>query len=168
MQVLSMADKRHSASQAIGKATMAIPNYPKIKALIFDVFGTLVDWRTSIAREVEHVLAPEGIQIDGLSFADDWRAQYQPAMEKVRAGNIPYCKLDQLHRHNLDIVLRKNGLESIQEYKKRELNLAWHRLDAWSDVAQGLASLRKHFLLAPCSNGNISLMIDLARRNGLQ
>lgn len=141
-------------------------NIQNVKALIFDVFGTLVDWRTSIAREVEHSLVAKGLRVDGLRFADGWRAQYQPAMEKVRAGSIPFCKLDQLHRLNLDIVLRDHGLEAVQEETRRELNLAWHRLDAWPDVAQGLAALRKRFLLAPCSNGNISLMVDLARRNG--
>lgn len=137
-----------------------------VKALIFDVFGTLVDWRNSVAREVERLLGPQGTRLDALAFADDWRAQYQPAMEQVRAGHMPFCKLDTLHRHNLDIVLRQRGLETLDENTKRELNLAWHRLDAWPDVAPGLADLRKKFLLAPCSNGNISLMVDLARRNG--
>jgi 2-haloacid dehalogenase len=138
-----------------------------IKALIFDVFGTLVDWRTSIARETERLLAPQGVRLDWLRFADQWRAQYQPAMEEVRAGRIPFCKLDQLHRRNLDVVLRALALEDVDEPTRAELNLAWHRLDAWPDVAQGLAALRTKFLLAPCSNGNISLMVDLARRNGL-
>jgi 2-haloacid dehalogenase len=88
-------------------------------------------------------------------------------MEEVRAGRIPFCKLDQLHRRNLDIVLSSRGLDGLDENTRRELNLAWHRLDAWPDVADGLAALRARFLLAPCSNGNISLMVDLARRNGL-
>lgn len=138
-----------------------------VKALIFDVFGTLVDWRTSIAREAERQLAPKGISLDWLAFADDWRAEYQPAMEEVRSGRIPFCKLDQLHRRNLDIVLSSHALDGLDEDTRRELNLAWHRLDAWPDVASGLAALRARFLLAPCSNGNISLMVDLARRNGL-
>jgi 2-haloacid dehalogenase len=138
-----------------------------IKALIFDVFGTLVDWRTSIAREAERLLAPHGIHLNWLTFADDWRAEYQPAMEEVRAGKIPFCKLDHLHRRNLDTVLSARGLEGIDEHARHELTLAWHRLDAWPDVAEGLAALRTQFLVAPCSNGNISLMVDLARRNGL-
>lgn len=140
---------------------------PAVKALIFDVFGTLVDWRTSVAREAEHLLAPQGISLDWRAFADDWRAEYQPAMEEVRAGRIPFCKLDHLHRRNLDLVLADHGLEGVNEDTRRALNLTWHRLDAWPDVAQGLAALRKRCLLAPCSNGNISLMVDLARRNGL-
>ncbi|MEY2801752.1 MAG: hypothetical protein RL513_1337 [Pseudomonadota bacterium] len=143
------------------------PAFPTIKALIFDVFGTLVDWRTCIAREAEHLLAPRGIRLDWLAFADAWRAQYQPAMEEVRAGSIPFCKLDHLHRRNLDVVLTAQALNDIDEGTRHELTMAWHRLDAWPDVAEGLAALRTRFLLAPCSNGNISLMVDLARRNGL-
>ncbi len=137
----------------------------RLKALMFDVFGTLVDWRTSIAREAETLLGREDITIDGPAFADAWRAQYQPAMEEVRAGRIPFMKLDALHRRNLDIVLAAHGLDRVGEATRRELNLAWHRLGAWPDVARGLQHLRPAFRLAPCSNGNISLMVDLARLN---
>lgn len=139
----------------------------QVRALIFDVFGTLVDWRTSIAREARQILAPLGVAVDGEAFADAWRDQYQPAMEEVRAGRLPFSKLDALHRRNLDIVLRQFGLDGVDEPTRVNLNLAWHRLDAWPDVAAGLGRLRRRFLLAPCSNGNISLMVDLARRNGL-
>ena len=138
-----------------------------IRALVFDVFGTLVDWRGSVTREAEALLAPLGVAIDWLAFADAWRRQYQPAMEEVRSGRLPFSKLDALHRRNLDIVLRGLGLDRIDEPTRRELNRAWHRLDAWPDVAPGLQRLRRRFLVAPCSNGNISLMVDLARRNGL-
>ncbi len=138
-----------------------------VRALIFDVFGTLVDWRSSIAREARQILAPLDIAIDWERFADAWREQYQPAMEEVRAGRLPFCKLDVLHRRNLDIVLRHFGLDHVDEAARVNLNLAWHRLDAWPDVAPGLARLRGRFLLAPCSNGNVSLMVALARRNGL-
>jgi 2-haloacid dehalogenase len=131
------------------------------------VFGTLVDWRTSIAREARQLLSPLGVAIDWESLADAWRDQYQPAMEEVRAGRLPFCKLDVLHRRNLDIVLRDFRLDRIDEPTRMNLNLAWHRLDAWPDVADGLVRLRRRFRLAPCSNGNISLMVDLARRNGL-
>jgi 2-haloacid dehalogenase len=138
-----------------------------IKALVFDVFGTLVDWRTSVAREVQALLGPRGITLDGPAFADAWRAQYQPAMEAVRSGRLPFSKLDLLHRHNLDVVLREFGLDAqVGKDLRRELNLAWHRLDAWPDVTAGLQRLRSRFRIAPCSNGNISLMVDLARRNG--
>ena len=137
-----------------------------IKALIFDVFGTLVDWRISIAREVEASLRPLGVNIDWLAFADAWRQQYQPAMEDVRSGRLPFSRLDVLHRRNLNVVLDAFHID-VDEATRQHLNLAWHRLDAWPDVKPGLAKLRSHHLLAPCSNGNISLMVDLARRNGL-
>ena len=138
-----------------------------IRALVFDVFGTLVDWRTSIAREVAALLGARGLAVDGETFADAWRDQYQPAMEEVRAGRIPFSKLDVLHRRNLDVVLRELGLDDrVDEALRREVNLAWHRLDAWPDVTPGLLRLRTRFRIAPCSNGNISLMADLARRNG--
>jgi 2-haloacid dehalogenase len=136
-----------------------------IRALLFDVFGTLVDWRGSIAREAETILAPFGGTLDGHRFADAWRGHYQPAMEEVRAGRLPFCKLDQLHRRNLDIVLRQFDLGQVDDATRDELNRAWHRLDAWPDVTAGLTRLRRQFLLAPCSNGNISLMVNLARRN---
>ena len=136
-----------------------------IRALVFDVFGTLVDWRSSIAREARELLGPRGIPIDGEAFADAWRAQYQPAMEDVRSGRLPFSKLDVLHRRNLDAIADEFGLSSLDESARRELNLAWHRLDAWPDVSAGLHRLRMKYRLAPCSNGNISLMVDLARRN---
>jgi 2-haloacid dehalogenase len=139
----------------------------KPKALLFDVFGTLVDWRTSIARESEQVLKPLGVTADWLAFADAWRGEYQGAMDQVRDGHIPFCKLDVLHRRNLDLVMPRFNISGIAENALQYLNLAWHRLDAWSDVASGMSRLRRRHLLAPCSNGNISLMVDLARRNGI-
>ena len=137
------------------------------KALLFDVFGTLVDWRTSIARESEQVLKPLGVTVDWLAFADAWRGEYQGAMDQVRDGHIPFCKLDVLHRRNLDLVMPRFNISGIAENALQYLNLAWHRLDAWPDVAPGMSRLRRRHLLAPCSNGNISLMVDLARRNGI-
>jgi 2-haloacid dehalogenase len=136
-----------------------------VKALFFDVFGTLVDWRSGVAREAERILAPNGHRLDWLAFADAWRDQYQPGMEEVRAGRIPFSKLDLLHRRNLDRILPRFGIASLPEEVARELNLAWHRLDGWPDVAPGLARLRQRCRLAPVSNGNISLMVDVARRN---
>jgi len=139
----------------------------KPKALLFDVFGTLVDWRSSIARESEQVLKPLGVTADWLAFADAWRGEYQGAMDQVRDGHIPFCKLDVLHRRNLDLVMPRFNISGIAENALQYLNLAWHRLDAWPDVAPGMSRLRRRHLLAPCSNGNISLMVDLARRNGI-
>jgi 2-haloacid dehalogenase len=137
-----------------------------VKALFFDVFGTLVDWRTSIAREAEAILAPHGYALDWLRFADAWRGEYQGAMDEVRLGRITFCKLDVLHRRNLDLILPRFNIAGVGEGDLRALNLAWHRLDAWPDVAPGMARLKRRYLLAPVSNGNISLMVDLARRNG--
>jgi 2-haloacid dehalogenase len=137
-----------------------------VRVLLFDVFGTLVDWHGSIAREARELLGAQGIAVDGAAFAVAWRNQYQPAMAEVRNGAIAFVKLDRLHRRNLNIVLGQFGLDRVGETLRRELNLAWHRLDAWPDVNLGLARLRQKFRLAPCSNGNISLMADLARRNG--
>jgi 2-haloacid dehalogenase len=137
------------------------------KALFFDVFGTLVDWRTSIAREAKAILEPLGYQLDWPAFADAWRDQYQPAMEEVRSGRLPFSKLDVLHRHNLERIMPRFGIASLAEDVARHLNLAWHRLDAWPDVPGGLARLKRCCMLAPVSNGNISLMVDLARRNNL-
>jgi 2-haloacid dehalogenase len=140
---------------------------PAVKALFFDVFGTLVDWRTSIAREAEAKLAPRGYALDWLAFADAWRGEYQGAMDEVRSGRIGFCKLDVLHRRNLDRILPRFSLGGLGEDDRRDLNLAWHRLDAWPDVRAGFARLRRRYLLAPLSNGNISIMVDLARRNDI-
>jgi 2-haloacid dehalogenase len=142
------------------------PALDDIRALVFDVFGTLVDWRSCIAREARAALAPYSPAFDGEAFADAWRARYQPTMEEVRSGAIPFSRLDVLHRRNLDHVLHALGLDAVPEGTRAELNRAWHRLDAWPDVGPGLARLRTRFRIAPCSNGNISLMADLARRNG--
>lgn len=137
-----------------------------VKALVFDVFGTLVDWRTCVARESKIILEPLGHKLDWLAFADAWRAEYQPGMEEVRSGRIPFSKLDVIHRRMLERIRPRFGLEQVDEPVMKELNLAWHRLDAWPDVPPGFERLRKRFWMAPCSNGNISLMVDLARRNG--
>jgi 2-haloacid dehalogenase len=138
-----------------------------VKALFFDVFGTLVDWRTSIAREAKAMLEPQGYRLDWLAFADAWRGEYQGAMDEVRTGRIPFCKLDVLHRRNLELVLPRFGVGKLSEDDRRTLNLAWHRLDAWPDVPPGMHRLKRRYRLAPVSNGNISLMVDLARRNDL-
>ena len=133
-----------------------------IRALFFDVFGTLVDWRGSIAREV----AARGLNVEGEVFADAWRDEYQPAMEGIRAGGRGYVRLDVLHRENLDRILPRFGLEAMPEADRASLNRVWHRLDAWPDVPDGLKRLREKFLLAPMSNGNIALMAGMARHNG--
>ncbi|MGC1579474.1 MAG: haloacid dehalogenase type II [Beijerinckiaceae bacterium] len=137
-----------------------------VSALFFDVFGTLVDWRSSIAREAESMLAPLGHVVDWLAFADAWRAEYQPSMEEVRSGRRGFVRLDELHRENLDRILPRFGLEGLTEETHASLNRAWHRLDAWPDVPKGMRRLYTKYRLAPVSNGNISIMVDLARHNG--
>ena len=138
-----------------------------VQALFFDVFGTLADWRSSIARDAQAILAPLGHKLDWLAFADAWRGEYQPAMEEIRSGRVPFSKLDVLHRRNLERILPRFNVAALPEETARHLNLAWHRLDMWPDVAPGMVRLKRRFRLAPCSNGNISLMVDLARRNGI-
>lgn len=136
-----------------------------IKAVFFDVFGTLVDWHGGVAREAERILKPLGVSLDWHAFARAWRDEYQPALEEVRSGRMPYRKLDGLHRRNVEAILPRFGLPPLREETLDELVLAWHRLDAWPDVARGLHRLRTRFFIAPVSNGNIALMVDLARRN---
>jgi len=136
-----------------------------LRALFFDVFGTLVDWRMSLAREAERILGSLGYELDWAAFADAWRAEYQPGMEKVRMGRIPFSKLDVLHRRNLVRLLPRFDLENLSDEVLDDLTLIWHRLDAWPDVPAALARLKRKFIIAPVSNGNISLMVDLARRN---
>lgn len=136
-----------------------------IKALVYDVFGTCTDWRNGVARDAERILKPLGYSLDWLAFADAWRSLYQPSMEEVRSGRQPFVKLDVLHRRMLDQIRPKFGLEKLDAQVADDLNLAWHRIDTWPDVVPGFARLQKKFLLAPCSNGNIALMVDIARRN---
>ena len=136
-----------------------------IRALFFDVFGTLVDWRTSVAREAERILGTLGYELEWPVFADAWRGEYQPGMEEVRAGRLPFSKLDVLHRRNLERLLPRFGLENLSDEVLGDLTLVWHRLDAWPEVPTALKRLKRKFLIAPVSNGNISLMVDLARRN---
>jgi 2-haloacid dehalogenase len=152
-------------SQRGWAATEAGKSMLGVKALVFDVFGTLVDWRTSVAREAKRILQPLGHELDWIAFADAWRAEYQPGMEEIRSGRKPFSRLDVVHRGMLERIRPKFGLEKLDEATLRELNLSWHRLDAWPGVAAALKRLRSRYLLGPCSNGNIAIMVDLARRN---
>lgn len=136
-------------------------------ALCFDVFGTVVDWRSGVAAEAERLLAPFGAVPDWAGFADAWRARYQPAMQAVRAGERPFVPLDTLHRENLDQLLEERGFGAVPEAVRAELTLAWHRLDPWPDSVAGLTRLRRRFILAPLSNGNVRLIVDMAKRAGL-
>jgi 2-haloacid dehalogenase len=139
----------------------------QVKALVFDVFGTVVDWRTSVAAEVQQLAKRKGLTIDGAKFADAWRAGYGPSMNRVRTGDLPWTKLDDLHRMTLDRILGEFNVTSLTDAEKSELNRAWHRLRPWPDTVSGLTRLKKKFTIAPLSNGNIALMTDLAKHSGL-
>jgi 2-haloacid dehalogenase len=138
-----------------------------IGALTFDVFGTVVDWRTSVIREGQAFGKPRGISVDWGKFADAWRGLYQPAMEEVRSGRRPWAKLDELHRESLVRLLGDFGIIGVSPAEIDHLNHAWHRLDPWPDAVPGLARLKRRFTLATLSNGNIALMVDMAKRAGL-
>jgi len=150
----------HAASQG-GGATR--PEFAMVKALVFDVFGTVVDWRTAVAREVEQLARRKKLTIDGAKFADAWRAGYGPSMNRVRSGELPWTKLDDLHRMTLEKILGEFNVASLTAEEKDDLNRAWHRLDPWPDTVAGLTRLKKRFTIAPLSNGNIALMTDLGR-----
>ncbi|ARP80232.1 haloacid dehalogenase, type II [Bordetella genomosp. 8] len=140
-----------------------------IKALLFDVFGTVVDWRTSVARQLRPFLEQHGIQDDPHDVANAWRKKYQPALDEVRSGRRPFVKLDVLHRENLEALLADYKLDvgALSEETLNDLNLIWHRLDPWPDSVAGLRRLKQRFIIAPMSNGNIRLMTDMAKGAGL-
>ena len=135
--------------------------------MLFDVFGTVVDWRASIAREVQAAFADYKKPVDSNTFADRWRALYQPAMARVRSGEIDFVPLDELHRKNLDQVLEEFSVDSLSEPEKVDLNLAWHRLDPWPDAVAGLERMKKRYIVGTLSNGNIALMVNMAKRTQL-
>ena len=140
---------------------------PAPKALVFDTFGTVVDWRGSIIAEGTAWGKAKGVTVDWARFADRWRAGYAPAMEKVRKGELPWTKLDVLHRMILDTLLPEFGLTGLTEEEKDHWNRVWHRLNPWPDSVAGLTRLKKKFIIAPLSNGNVALLTDMAKHGGL-
>src|SRR5260370_15896449 len=134
-----------------------------VKALTFDVCGTVVNWRDSIAREAKSFLGPKGYEKDWHAFADRWRGRHQPAMEKVRKGERPWARLDDLHRENLVELLKEFEISGLGEGDIDHLNRAWHRLDGWPDSVEGLTRLKRKFILATLSNGNVALMVNMAK-----
>jgi 2-haloacid dehalogenase len=138
-----------------------------VKALAFDVFGTVVDWRSSIIAELEEFGRAHGVEANWEAMADGWRSGYAPAMDRVRRGELPWTRIDDLHRMILDELLAAAGITGVAEDDIDHLNRAWHRLDPWPDVVEGLTRLKKKVILAPCSNGNIALMVNMAKRAGL-
>ena len=143
------------------------PQLTPVKALVFDTFGTVVDWRSSVAAEVAALAKKKGVTLDAAKFADAWRAGYGPSMNRVRTGELPWTKLDALHRMTLDRILVDFNMTDLSEAEKDALNRAWHRLKPWPDAVAGLTRLKKKVIIAPLSNGNISLMTDLAKHSGL-
>lgn len=138
-----------------------------VKALVFDVFGTVVDWRGSIIHEGAVWGRAKGLEIDWARFAHRWRAGYGPAMDKVRQGLLPWTRIDTLHRMILDELLEEFRITGLTEHEKMHWNLVWHRLAPWPDSRAGLEQLRERYIAATLSNGNISLLVDLARFGGL-
>ena len=138
-----------------------------VRAMTFDVFGTVVDWRTSITKEGEAVGRRHGIQADWSAFADDWRGGYGPAMQRVRSGELGWTKIDDLHRMILDDLVPQYGLTELSDDELDELNRAWHRLTPWPDTVAGLTRLRKGYVLASLSNGNVALLVNMAKNAGL-
>jgi 2-haloacid dehalogenase len=138
-----------------------------VKALTFDVFGTVVDWRSSITEEGRALGRRKGIDADWVAFADAWRGKYQPSLSRVRNGQTPWTKLDDLHRASLNELLGELGIAGLSEDEIADLNFAWHRLQPWPDSVDGLLRLKQKYILATLSNGNVALMVNMAKNAGL-
>jgi 2-haloacid dehalogenase len=138
-----------------------------VKALVFDTFGTVVDWRGSIIEEGAAWGKTKGITVDWARFADRWRAGYAPSMEKVRKGEMPWTNLDHLHRTLLEDLLKEFHIEGLSEEEKDHWNRVWHRLKPWPDSVAGLTRLKKKYTIAPLSNGNVALLADMAKHAGI-
>ena len=151
--------------------SLPTPDRTPVRALVFDVFGTVVDWRGSIVREGEALSAAKGWRVDWPAFADAWRAGYQPAMQRVMqakaSGEAAWVKLDELHRGILHTLLPRFGMDHLTPAEREHLNLVWHRLDPWPDSVAGLTRLKARYPIATLSNGNVSLLVDMARHGGL-
>ena len=142
-------------------------NVAAIKALVFDTFGTMVDWRGSIIEEGKAWGQAKGIDIDWARFADRWRSGYAPAMERVRSGKLPWTKIDDLHRAILEDLLKEFNIQGLSEDEKDHWNRVWHRLKPWPDSVPGLTRLKKKYVIAPLSNGNVALLTNMAKYSGL-
>lgn len=132
-------------------------------ALLFDVFGTVVDWRTSLIRQLQQFGTDHRLDADWVALADDWRAAYQPSMDAVRSGARPWTNLEHLHRESLDRLLAKRGLDTVSETQRQRLVLAWHSLDPWPDSVAGLTRLKSRYIIGTLSNGGVRLLADLAK-----
>ena len=140
----------------------------RVRAMVFDVFGTVVDWRSSVTREGQKLAEAKGIShVDWAEFADAWRAGYGPSMASVRSGELPWTKIDVLHRMVLDELLDRFKVTGLSEEEKRDFNFAWHRLDPWPDSVPGLTRLKKGYVISTLSNGNVALLTNMAKYGGL-
>ena len=138
-----------------------------IKALAFDVFGTVVDWRSTVIREGRALGKAKGLDVDWAAFADAWRDGYGPAMNRVRNGELQWKTIDELHRLILDGLLERFSITGLDEAEKDRLNRVWHRLDPWPDAVEGLTKLKSRFIIASLSNGNVALLVNMAKHGGL-
>lgn len=138
-----------------------------VKAILFDTFGTVVDWRSSIIADFTAFGAARGLQADWAAFADAWRAAYHPAMDRVRRGELPWTILDVLHRGSLDRLVVEFGLTGLDEADLDHMNRVWHRLHPWPDSVPGLTRLKSRYIIGPLSNGNIALLVNLAKFGSL-
>jgi 2-haloacid dehalogenase len=138
-----------------------------IEALLFDVFGTVVDWRSSLIRRLERFGRENSLQANWATLADDWRAEYEPAMKAVRDGQCPWTSLEHLHRESLDQLLPRHGLRSLSETQRQQLVLGWHFLDPWPDTVSGLTRLKRKYIMGTLSNGGVRLLTDMAKFAGL-
>lgn len=138
-----------------------------VKALVFDVFGTVVDWHGSVAREMRGLAKAKGLRVNAVKFAKAWRAGYRPAMDRVRRGETPFEKIDVIHRAILEDVLKQFRVTALTEEEKAHLNLVWHRLKPWPDSPRGLKRLKSKFVIATLSNGNTGLLVNMAKNGGL-
>ena len=138
-----------------------------VHALLFDVFGTVVDWRTSIVDDLSQFGAERGLEVDWAAFTDDWRGLYQPAMEEVRSGRRAWTVLDVLHRESLDKLLAKHAISGLDDADRDHINKVWHRLKPWPDTVEGLERLKKRYIIGTLSNGNVGLLTRMAKYAGL-
>ena len=134
-----------------------------VKALTFDVFGTVVDWRGSVAREIKEMGDKKGFQLDWEKFADEWRNGYGPSMDKVRSGDLSWTNIDVLHRMILENLLKEFGITNLSEFEKEYLNKSWHRLDPWDDSVKGLTLLKQNYIISSLSNGNVALLVNIEK-----
>lgn len=153
---------------AVARPFIALPPpLDEVKALAFDVFGTVVDWRGTLIRAGELLSRQSGVEVDWPAFADAWRAEYRPSMEPIRQGERAWVDLDVLHRENLEKVVDKLGITGFEEADLDYLHRVWHQLEPWPDAAPGLARLKRRYVIVSLSNGNVDMMIDIARHGDL-